>query len=50
MPNPTLKEQVLALLCAMLGEQADFRHGQWDAINSLLNGQHTLTEIDSSIA
>ena len=36
------KEQTLALLRMILGEQANFRPGQWEAINSLLNGHHTL--------
>ena len=42
MPLPPTKEQTLALLRTMLGEQADFRPGQWEAISSLHNGHHTL--------
>jgi ATP-dependent DNA helicase RecQ len=42
MIDPTPKERTLAHLRAMLGEQADFRSGQWEAISSLLSGHHTL--------
>jgi ATP-dependent DNA helicase RecQ len=37
------QEYSLNLLRAMLGEQADFRPGQWESIQSLLSGHHTLT-------
>jgi ATP-dependent DNA helicase RecQ len=42
MPLPPTKEQTLALLQTLLGEQANFRLGQWEAINSLHSGHHTL--------
>ncbi len=42
MTIPSPKDKALAHLRTMLGEQADFRPGQWEAISSLLSGAHTL--------
>ena len=37
-----MREQALILLKKMLGTKAEFRDGQWEAIESILSGKRTL--------
>lgn len=37
-----MKEQALRLLKMMLGQKAEFREGQWEAIDAILSGKRTL--------